>query len=181
MPNKKITIDALVASDWDKFAVEVETYLQWLRDRSAAFVERLALEGAYVSQLNFDNAVYAGINDVKCMVTNIKSSGDEFSACITANGESVIFIEFGSGLAFANAYQFEYGFAPGQYGLGQGLNPKGWLYAGPPGDNPPFGTEPSYKKEGFTHTYGNPANAAMAEAIHELERKIGAIAAEVFA
>ena len=181
MPNKKITIDALNPADWDKFAIEVETYQDWLRDRSAEFVERLALEGAYVSQMNFDNAVYAGINDVKCMVTNIKAGGDEFSATITANGESVIFIEFGSGIAFANAYQFEYGFAPGSYGLGQGLNSKGWLYAGPPGDNPPFGTAPSTKKSGMTHTYGNPANAAMLEAVNALERKIGSIAAEVFA
>ena len=33
----------------------------------------------------------------------------------------------------------------------------------------------------MTHTYGNPANAAMLEAVNALERKIGSIAAEVFA
>ena len=181
MPNKKITIDALNPADWEKFAIEVETYQDWLSDRCSQFVNRLAEEGVRIAQINFNSAVYAGINDVECMVTGAGGKGDEFSATITANGESVIFIEFGSGIAFANAYQFEYGFAPGSYGLGQGLNSKGWLYAGPPGDNPPFGTEPSTKKSGMTHTYGNPANAAMLEAVNALERKIGSIAAEVFA
>lgn len=180
MSDKKIIVDALDWSSWLNLENEIQAYSFWLRERAAVFAERCAEEGVKIADMNFQNAVYAGAIDVRCRVTNIKNDGTTYQATIEANGETVLFIEFGSGLAFANSYQFEHGFAPGQYGHHQGLNPKGWLYSGSIGTNPPFGTEPSIKKKGMIHTYGNPANESLGQAINELETRIAKIASEVF-
>jgi len=180
MQDKKITVDAFDGKSWDNLYREVEEYKRWLTERAGVFAQKMSEEGLTLLNFNYERAEYAGLKDYQCDVVPVSLADDVWSAGIKAEGETVLFMEFGTGIAFANSHQFEYGFAPGSYGP-QGLNRSGWLYKGPPGPNPPYGTEESYKKEGFTHTYGNPASAGMAEAINEIERKIAKIAQEVFA
>lgn len=178
MPDKKITVNALDPRSWDNFLFEVESYEQWLKDCSVKFCARLAEEGVKIASMNYQDALYAGTNDVAVRILSIEDGGDECTAVMQAYGKTVLFIEFGTGIAFANSYQYEHGFAPGSFGR-RGLSAKGWLYRGEIG-NAPFGTEPSSIKDGLVHTYGNPANASMWEALNSLERKLTAIAKEVF-
>jgi hypothetical protein len=87
-------------------------------------------------------------------------------AVIYAEGESVAFVEFGSGIKYGYGHPQagEFGVGPGTYPDGKGHwdDPKGWWYGH------------------GQHSYGNPPAMAMYRAVEQMTEDITRIAREVF-
>ena len=94
---------------------------------------------------------------------------------INASGESILFIEFGTGVynPVTHPKADELGMIRGAYGKGYGQNYT-WYYRGDPGTN---GEDLG---NGRIRTHGNNANRCMWDASEEMRRRIYDIAKEVF-
>ena len=144
---------------------ELHKYSAWITQKEKEFRLRLAQIGADVARIQFSKAVYDGTNDVTVRVDDTGSV-----AVIYAEGESVMFIEFGSGLiGYGHPQADEFGFGPGTWsddedkgGKGHWDNPKGWYYA--------------HEKK----SHGNPPAMAMYKALEAMTEQITQIAKEVF-
>ena len=164
----------------------LEDYLEKLQQAKPEIVSRLAERGEEIAESRFANAYYAGTNDVF-----VSSESDGDTATITAQGDAVAFIEFGTGVTHngAGAYPQE---VPeeivgiGEYGHGHGSSYYGWYYSGEKGT----GGEDVYrtlkdgsrrKREGWVHTYGNPPAAAMYRAANFMQEEAASIVREVLA
>lgn len=131
---------------------------------SAAEAEKSAENGYALAE-------YPGVNDV--VVKSTETETDEtLDIDVAAEGDSVLFIEFGTGVKYTSEphpLAEEYGMIRGEYGEGRGANPKGWLYKGVAGNSD---AQPSTKVPGLMHTRGNPASMAMYNAGQLLEQEI---------
>ena len=139
---------------------ELQKYKRWIIDKEAELRSRLASLGATVASIEFSRAIYNGSNDVSVRVDDTGSV-----AVIYAEGESVAFIEFGSGIKYGYGHPQagEHGMGPGTYpGKGNWDNEKGWWYG-----------------HGL-HSYGNPPAMAMYEAVQKMAEDLTRIAREVF-
>ena len=143
---------------------ELRRYKRWVIVKERELRTRLAAIGATVASIQFARAIYNGTNDVTVRVDSTKSV-----AVIYAKGESVVFIEFGSGAKYGNGHPQagEFGYGPGTYsdgpkGKGHWDNEKGWYYA------------PNQ------HSFGNPPAMAMYKAVQEMTEQLTRIAKEVF-
>lgn len=144
---------------------ELRQYSAWVLKKEEELRSRLAMMGATVASIQFSRAIYNGSNDVSVRVDDTGSV-----AVIYAEGESVAFIEFGSGISYGYGHPQagEFGFGPGTWsdgdeGKGHWDNPKGWYYAS------------------GQHSYGNPPAMAMYTAVKEITENVTRIAREVFA
>ena len=121
---------------------EVKRYKAWVEEKEKELRLRLAQRGATVASIQFSRAIYNGANDVSVRVDDTGSV-----AVIYAEGESVAFIEFGSGATYGYGHPqaSSLGFGPGTYPESKGHwdDPKGWWF----GDS--------------EHSYGNPPAMAM--------------------
>lgn len=160
---KRITVD-LTDRSINSAIKEVKAYKQWVLAKEKELRQRLASVGATVASIQFSRAVYNGTNDVTVRVDDTGSV-----AVIYAEGESVAFIEFGSGAKYGYGHPqaSEHGVGPGTYsdgpdGKGHWNNPKGWWYG---------------KGE---HSYGNPPAMAMVNAVQRMTEQLTTIAKEVF-
>jgi hypothetical protein len=158
---KRIVVNGLSKENIDTAIKEVQQYKQWLLEKENELRVRLASLGATVASIQFSRAIYSGVNDVSVRVDNTGSV-----AVIYAEGESVGFIEFGSGDRYGHRHPQagEFGVGPGTYPEGKGNwnKPKGWW----------FGES--------QHTYGNPPAMAMYRAVQAMEEQITMIVREVF-
>ena len=143
---------------------ELRKYQQWIETKERELRLRLAQLGATVASIQFSRAIYNGTNDVTVRVDDTGSI-----AVIYAEGESVAFIEFGSGAKYGYGHPqaSEFGVGPGTYsdgpdGKGHWDNPKGWWYGN------------------GQHSYGNPPAMAMATAVERITEQVTQIAREVF-
>ena len=143
---------------------ELRRYATWVSKKEAELRMRLAQLGATVASIQFSRAIYNGSNDVSVRVDQTGSV-----AVIYAEGESVAFIEFGSGakMGYGHPQAGEFGMGPGTWsegpeGKGHWDNEKGWW----------FGSG--------QHSYGNPPAMAMYKAVQEITEQITQIAREVF-
>lgn len=139
---------------------ELQKYKRWITDKEAELRSRLASLGATVASIEFSRAIYNGSNDVSVRVDDTGSV-----AVIYAEGESVAFIEFGSGIKYGYGHPQagEHGMGPGTYpGKGNWDNEKGWWYGH------------------GQHSYGNPPAMAMYEAVQKMTEDLTRIAREVF-
>ena len=143
---------------------ELKQYKAWVLRKEAELRLRLASIGATVASIQFARAIYNGTNDVTVRVDDTGSV-----AVIYAEGESVAFIEFGSGAKYGYGHPLapELGFGPGTWsdgpdGKGHWDSDKGWYY----GHN--------------QHSYGNPPAQAMYQAVQRMTEEITMIAKEVF-
>lgn len=145
-----------------------------LLNKTSTLVAHLIQAGYEVADYRFGMAQYDGINDV---VLSLSFSGN--TATLTASGQSVLFIEFGTGIVFTteNPKATELGFMRGTYGKGQGSN-LNWIYVGNPGTN---GTVLRETLDGETvvKTRGNPPANAMYEASKAIRQIITAEVKEV--
>ena len=139
-------------------------YEAWVAAKEEELRLRLASLGATVASIKFSRAIYNGSNDISVRVDNTGSV-----AVIYAEGESVCFIEFGSGIKYGYGHPqaSELGFGPGTWsdgeqGKGHWDNPKGWYYGS------------------GQHSYGNPPAMAMWSAVQEITENVTRIAREVF-
>ena len=144
---------------------ELNRYKRWVLEKEEELRIRLATIGATVASIQFSRAIYNGTNDVTVRVDDTGSV-----AVIYAEGESVAFIEFGSGAKYGYGHPEVGEFGPGTYseseelgGKGHWDNPKGWY----------FGSG--------QHSFGNPPAMAMVSARDAIVESVTSIAREVFA
>jgi hypothetical protein len=161
----KIVIDPLDSKSISEAIKQIKQYKRDFEAKEKEFVRRLAELGVSVASTGFSMADYDGINDVQ--VTMTASGG---SAVVTAFGEAVGFIEFGTGVKYPewDASGMEY--APpkhGTYGKGRGKNPHGWYFKQNDGAS-------------ARHTYGNPPAEAMRTARDVMVERVIQIAREVW-
>ena len=161
---KKIVIDGLSEASLNKAIKELRDYAAWIEEKERELRLRLASLGATVASIQFSRAIYNGSNDVSVRVDDTGSV-----AVIYAEGESVAFIEFGSGARYGSGHPQarELGFGPGTWsdgpeGKGHWDDEKGWWYG--------------HGK----HSYGNPPAMAMYQAVQAMTEELTQIAKEVF-
>lgn len=159
----KIVIDPFDKKSISEAIKKLNDYKQDFETKEIEFVKRLAEIGVSVASTGFALADYDGVNDVQVTMTQ---SGE--SAVVTAFGETVGFIEFGTGVKFPEWDASGMGYTPskhGTYGKGKGKNPHGW-----------------YFKQGTSvrHTYGNQPAEAMRTARDAMVERVIQIAREVW-
>ena len=161
--SKTIQVE-LTNSGINKAVKELRQYSAWIQIKEDELRSRLAMIGATVASIQFSRAIYNGSNDVSVRVDDTGSV-----AVIYAEGESVAFIEFGSGkkYGYGHPQAGEFGFGPGTWsdsdqGKGHWDNEHGWWYGS------------------GQHSYGNPPAMAMYSAVKEITENVTKIAKEVF-
>ena len=161
----KITINPLDSKSIDTAIKQLKQYKKEFLAKEEVFVNRLAEIGVSVATTGFAVADYDGINDVQVTMTQ---SGTK--ATVVAFGETVGFIEFGTGVRNPEWDNSGMEYTPpahGTYGKGQGARPKGWYFSQHVGAK-------------AQHTYGNPPAEAMRTARDVMIEKVIQIAREVW-
>lgn len=160
---KKIVVP-LSTSGIDQLQKEIKAYRKWQEQKAKELAERLAQLGASTASIRFARAAYTGIKDANVSVEAIRDG-----YVVKAEGETVLLLEFGSGVRYGAGHpeNSEFGMGPGTYPDGKGHwdDPKGWWIP---------------KEAGGGHTYGNPPAMAMYEARKTIERELPRIVKEVF-
>ena len=148
---------------------QIQEYKATLNRKARALAFRLSWLGLEVAKIRFENAEYAGSNDVKCHINQ-----KDKTCTIVAEGKSVAFIEFGTGIHH-NGYG---GYLPpgvgahGSYGQGKGAGRR-WYYYGDPGNAGTYvDTVPG--KGQLNYTSGNDAAMAMWGAVEEMASQVEA-------
>lgn len=150
------------------FEKSLEGFAEDVAKKGDKLCEELAELGREVADIRFRDAVYSGVNDVDVQA---EKTDDGYS--VIAEGTSVLFIEYGTGINTAPHTIPVY--ERGGYGQGKGKN-KGWVYYGEAGTN----GSPSKSKPGKVYTKGDPANECMYSAAEEMHDNVTRIAKEVF-
>ena len=154
----------------DKVISQLKAYRKRTEEKVEILMERLSTLGAYRARVEFSRAMYAGKNDT---VVSVETTSKGFR--ISAEGEAVIFIEFGTGVINPeHPLSAEFGYAHGTYGQGKGANPNGWVYVGEQGN------AGSPIRDGAYRTRGNPPARAMYNSAEEMRDELFRIAKEVF-
>ena len=161
---KKVYSIDLSASGIKELQSGLEDRQKWLSQKSEELCKRLADMGAVKASLNFSRAIYTGEEDHEITVEPIDGGYS-----VRASGETVLFVEFGTGL-IGYGHPEDHGMTPGSYpGEGHWNDPNGWWI-------------PRSKNNGHSlHTYGNPPNMPMYNAVKELELELARVVKEVFA
>lgn len=148
---------------------QLEEYRTLLEQRAQELAKRLAEKGLAVARIRFENAEYAGENDV---TVTMEQNGSR--AVITAAGKAVAFIEFGTGVAYPGySRPLPAGVSGhGEYGKGRGANPEGWNYFGTQGSGEQALDGAGVPIPGVYHTRGNPPAQAMWSALAEMAAAI---------
>lgn len=154
-------------------------------NRFVKVLEDISNAGLQIARAGYRNPAYAGDPSVKVDIV----WEDEYTVSVVAHGESVMFIEFGSG---TNWWQSPYADTfPEVVGLGEWGNkygnsadyPHGWVYIDKTGYTGGVGyplrekkADGSYEEvPGKMRTWGNPPANAMYHAsqkMHEMVKKI---------
>lgn len=160
---KKVRV-SLSTAGIEQLEKELQEYRKWQEAKAKELAERLSTLGASVASIRFARATYTGIKDTTITVEQIANG-----YAVKADGESVLFLEFGSGLTYGGGHpeNSEFGMGPGTYPDGKGHwdDPRGWWIP---------------KSAGGGHTYGNPPAMAMYEARKTIIRELPRIVKEVF-
>lgn len=161
----KIRIDPFDKKSIANAIKQVEQYKKDFIAKETEFVRRLKELGVSVAEIGFATADYDGVNDVLIAETQ---NGNR--AAVIAYGETVGFIEFGTGIKFREWDNSGMAYTPpahGTYGKGKGANPKGWYFN-------------QHEGAGAQHTYGNPPAEAMRTARDRMVESVIQIAREVW-
>lgn len=161
----KISINPYDPKSIQKAIKLLEDYKKDFHAKEERFVKRLADIGVSVARAGFLTADYDGDNDVQVSMTH---SGTK--ATVMAFGETVGFIEFGTGVKYPEWDGSDMDYTPpkhGTYGKGQGKNPHGWYFRVSDGAR-------------ARHTYGNQPAEAMLTAREEMIERVTMIAREVW-
>ena len=161
----KITIDPFDKKSITAAIKKLEQYEKEFKVKEAEFIRRLKELGVAVATTGFATADYDGENDVLIAETQ---NGPR--ALVIAYGQTVGFIEFGTGVKFREYSSAGLEFTPpphGSYGKGKGKNPHGWYFK---------------QSEGAAarHTYGNMPAEVMLTARNTMIERVTAIAREVW-
>ena len=162
--SRTITIDIFNPASIDAAVKEIRDYAEWVKRKTAELARRLADMGAVNVSLGYSRAVYTGGNDIS---VTVEQQGEN-SYAIIANGEAVLFVEFGAGVTYGYGHPQPSvegtPMGPGTYPSEKGHwnDPKGWWIPG------------------GEHTYGNPPSMTMYLTAKELRNQLEDIAREVF-
>ena len=154
---------------------QIQEYKTTLNRKARALAFRLSWLGFEVAKVRFANAEYAGSNDVKCHINQ-----KDKTCTIVAEGKSVAFIEFGTGIHH-DGYGGE--LPPGvgvhgSYGQGKGAGRR-WYYYGDSGNAGTYvDTVPG--KGQLNYTSGNEPAMAMWGAVEEMASQVEATWREVW-
>ena len=162
----KISIDVFDSKSIDKAIKQLEDYQKGLDRKAQELCKRLADMGAMYAEWNFSGVLYASDN-IEYKVEPVQAEPNKY--VIKANGQSVLFMEFGAGVKYGAGHPqaAEFGMGPGTYPNGKGHwdDPHGWWFGG---------------KGHWTHTYGNAPGMPMYNAAKDLRSEIEKVAQEVF-
>lgn len=161
----KIVINPFDPKSISEAIKKVEQYKKDFLAKEQVFVKRLAEIGVSVASAGFATADYDGVNDVQVTVTHGGTS-----ATVIAYGETVGFIEFGTGVRYPEWNNSGMEYTPpqhGTYGEGKGANPHGWYFKQSEGGS-------------ARHTYGNMPAEAMRTARDTMIERVTQIAREVW-
>lgn len=179
----KISIDPLDPASIDDAIQKLEAYAKSLEQKVQTLRERLLAAGYLIASEGFGSALYDGTNDVF-----VEPIMEDDRLIIRASGETVYFIEFGTGVRNAE-HPLQHGsdgdlnsdlpglVGHGQYGHGLGRL-ESWRY--PMSKGAGTGGEQDPKHKGYYVTHGNAANMPMYNAAKEMRSEILSIAREVF-
>lgn len=153
----------------------IEGYRKRIDRNQHILLEKLAGIGIETAKVRFSTAQYDGVNDVVVPSEPTWVSKDKLF--LSANGSTVAFIEFGTGVHYSETHPKagEFGAVRGGYGYGLGRLDS-WRYKGEPGTN----GESSEKHPGEIVTHGNPPAMAMFNAAEDIRKNILDIAKEVY-
>lgn len=167
----------MIANSFADLAGIVDGLVEEIEQGTEQLLEKASALGAEKAAEYFERAVYAGDNDV---ATHHKVE-DKTTAVVTAEGNAVTFIEFGTGTMYpdAPADQNEPGFVRGTFGKGKGAHPP-WVYYGEQGNAPDTIDLGSHKGGNAILTYGNPANLCLHGAKDRVQEALPKLAKEVF-
>ena len=161
---------------------QIQEYKTTLNQKARALAFRLSWLGLEVANIRFENAEYAGSNDVKCHINQ-----KDKTCTIVAEGKSVAFIEFGTGVAHQGwGAAGTVGPLPlpdnigehGTYGKENGKH-KRWYYYGESGNAGTPVKEVDGKGQ-LNYTSGNDAAMAMWGAVEEMASQVEATWREVW-
>lgn len=161
----KIRINPYDTKTIDAAIKQLNAYKKDFRAKEEDFVRRLKEIGVSVARAGFATADYDGVNDV--LVTETQGGT---RAAVIAYGETVGFIEFGTGVRYPEWNSADTKYTPpahGTYGKGRGKNPHGWYFKQSDG-------------AAAIHTYGNPPAEAMLTARDRMIESVVQIAREVW-
>lgn len=161
----KIVINPFDPKSVDAALKQVQQYKKDFLVKEQEFIRRLAEIGVSTAINLFHMADYDGTKDVQ---VDMEQSGTR--AVIKAYGETVGFIEFGTGIKYREWDNTGMDYTPpahGTYGKGHGAQPWGWWF------NPNDGAK-------AVHTYGNPPAEAMLTARDNMVMYVTQIAREVW-
>ena len=152
---------------------QLNDYKADLRRKMRAVCNKLAYIGFDIMNVRYGTADYAGTNNIEVRVTQ-----DRKKAIITARGQNVAFIEFGTGVTYDFPEHGEKAGIPphGTYGQHRGATGKPWLYKGEQGT---LGM-PAKGRDDLYWTYGNPAANAIPAAMIAMENAVKDVVKEVF-
>ena len=161
----------------DSLIKRLTSYQKSLEEKQRRLLEKLVKVGIDVASAKFQTAQYDGENDV---VVNRQPEwvGDN-KLFLTATGNAITFIEFGTGIHYAEQHPkaAALGAIRGAYGQGKGSHDS-WGYYGTPGTNGQVVKESD--KGTVVLTHGNPPARAMYDSAKEMRNQVVTIAREVF-
>ncbi len=161
----RIRINPFDKKSIDRAIKELQQYEKDFARKETEFVRRLKEIGVSVARSGFATADYDGVNDVLITDTQLDNK-----AMVIAYGQTVGFIEFGTGVKFPEWDGSETEYTPpehGTYGKGKGAQLHGWYFKQSDG-------------AAARHTYGNPPAQAMLTARNAMIERVTQIAREVW-
>lgn len=153
----------LNTADIDRAIRELRCYRASLPEKGREICRRLAEYGLLLAENAYEGTAYDGEKNVFVEVEET-----ERGYRILADGEAVLFLEFGAGITYGYGHpqDADFGMGPGTYpippGKGHWNDPKGW-----------------WTPEGV-HTYGNAPSMAMYNAAKDMRDEVERVAREVF-
>ena len=162
---KSFEADVLDPNSLDEVLFFLSGYAEWATKKGKELCRRLAEIGAEVARINFAGGYIDGNDDVT--VTVEPTSG---GYQIVANGESVCFLEFGTGVAAGNGYDTSVINPPVD------ISPASWSSTKGTKEFARYG---SWHHNGQKYEMTTP-RMGMYHAVKEIERQLPFIAEEVF-
>ncbi len=133
-----------------------------LKQKADEICNRLASIGAVQASLGYARAFYSGDGGYDISVEPINNG-----YAVKADGEIVLFLEFGAGvtMGYGHPQADEFGMGPGTYpGQTHAFDPNGWWFTG---------------SGGSEHTFGNPPTMAMYNASKDIQKEVERVCREV--
>lgn len=183
---QRITIDPYTLEGVQELIDSLETLRKNLDPKVEELVRRLTELGYTEVSAQYANAEYAGDYDITVDAVSVRKEGSSYIGTISAHGEAILFVEFGTGILSSSAPAEEYALsdtpisAHGTYGKGYGSRTGGWAYEGVRGSRAPADTVDIKSKPGWVHTYGNDATPGMYLAWKKIADDFAQVAMEVF-